>query len=84
MVVDSAVEIADRLSLSNGVVGLTLVALSTSLPELATTAVAVLRSSDRWFGMTYPEDHASVVAALADLTERGVYPRNIASIADTA
>ncbi|MDH3734875.1 MAG: calcium/sodium antiporter [Gemmatimonadota bacterium] len=40
MVVDSAIEIAVRFGLSEAVVGLTIVALSTSLPELATTLVA--------------------------------------------
>lgn len=40
LVVDSAIEIAARFGLSEMVVGLTIVALSTSLPELATTLVA--------------------------------------------
>ena len=40
MVVDSAIEISVRFGLSEAVVGLTIVALSTSLPELATTLVA--------------------------------------------
>ncbi|MGI9628271.1 MAG: calcium/sodium antiporter [Longimicrobiales bacterium] len=40
MVVESAVQIADQLGISTAIVGLTVVAISTSLPELATTAVA--------------------------------------------
>lgn len=41
--VDSAVSIAERIGVSNDVIGLTLVALGTSLPELATTIAAALR-----------------------------------------
>lgn len=40
LVVDSAIEIAVQFGLSAAVVGLTIVALATSLPELATTLVA--------------------------------------------
>lgn len=43
--VDGATGIADRLNVSGGLVGLTLVALGTSLPELA-TAVAAARHGD--------------------------------------
>lgn len=43
MVVDSAVEIAFSLGMSEAVVGLTIIAFSTSLPELATTVVAAYR-----------------------------------------
>jgi cation:H+ antiporter len=39
-IVESAVEIARRFGLSETVIGLTIVALGTSLPELATSAVA--------------------------------------------
>jgi cation:H+ antiporter len=43
MVVASAVEIAGRVGISETVVGLTVIAFSTSLPELATTVVAARR-----------------------------------------
>lgn len=43
MLVDSAVEIATDFGVSKTVIGLTLVAVGTSLPELATTTMAVLR-----------------------------------------
>lgn len=43
LVVDSAVEIAFSLGMSEAVVGLTIIAFSTSLPELATTVVAAYR-----------------------------------------
>lgn len=43
LLVDSAVVIATRFGVSETVIGLTLVALGTSLPELATTTMAALR-----------------------------------------
>ena len=36
--------------------------------------VQVLPTKDKWYGMTYAEDHELVRKALADLTEQGVYP----------
>jgi cation:H+ antiporter len=44
LLVDGAVGIATRLGVSEAVIGLTLVAVGTSLPELATTVMAALRS----------------------------------------
>ncbi len=41
--VDSSVEIAEMFGVSDSVIGLTLVALGTSLPELATTIMAAIR-----------------------------------------
>lgn len=41
--VDSALSIADTLGVSSGIIGLTLVALGTSLPELAATVTCALR-----------------------------------------
>ena len=43
ILVDSAAQIAQQFSISDAVIGLTLVALGTSLPELATTVMAALR-----------------------------------------
>lgn len=43
LLVDSSVNIATRFGVSDTVIGLTLVALGTSLPELATTVMAALR-----------------------------------------
>ncbi len=43
LLVDAAVEIATRFGVSDSVIGLTLVALGTSLPELATTVMAAIR-----------------------------------------
>ena len=39
--------------------------------------VKVLPTDDRWFGVTYAEDKASVQEAFRDLIARGVYPENI-------
>lgn len=36
--------------------------------------VTVLHSTDRWYGMTYAEDKADVVNAIAAMTEQGKYP----------
>ncbi len=44
-VVDGAVEIAKTLGVSQGMIGLTIVALGTSLPELVTSAMAALKKN---------------------------------------
>ena len=36
--------------------------------------VKVLRSNDKWYGVTYKEDKPSVMAALAEMREKGMYP----------
>ena len=46
LTVDSASSIARRWNVSDDVIGLTIVAIGTSLPELATTVMATLRSSN--------------------------------------
>ena len=38
--------------------------------------VKVLRTPDKWYGVTYKEDKPSVVEAFRRLTEEGVYPEN--------
>ena len=43
VLVDAAVDIAGRLGVSDTVIGLTIVAAGTSLPELATTIIAAIR-----------------------------------------
>ena len=37
-------------------------------------SVQVLRSEDRWWGVTYQEDRPQVRSALRELTEQGLYP----------
>ena len=39
--------------------------------------VKVLRSKDKWFGVTYQEDKPYVVASIAKLKENGVYPEKL-------
>jgi UTP-glucose-1-phosphate uridylyltransferase len=39
--------------------------------------VKVLRSTDRWFGVTYKEDKPLVVAKVAELVKKGVYPKKL-------
>lgn len=37
----------------------------------------VLRSADKWYGVTYQEDKAVVVAAIAEKTAQGLYPADL-------
>ena len=39
--------------------------------------VKVLRSNDRWYGITYQQDKPAVVAALKEMREKGLYPKNL-------
>jgi hypothetical protein len=39
--------------------------------------VRVLRTDDRWFGVTHREDKAQAEAAIADLIAQGVYPERL-------
>ena len=39
--------------------------------------VVVLKSSDKWYGVTYKEDKPVVVAALKEMKEKGLYPKHI-------
>ncbi|MDD6300056.1 MAG: nucleotidyltransferase, partial [Hornefia butyriciproducens] len=36
--------------------------------------VKVLRSEDKWYGVTYKEDKESVMAALQSMKDKGLYP----------
>lgn len=40
-------------------------------------AVKVLRSADKWYGVTYKEDKETVVAAIASMKARGDYPEKL-------
>ena len=39
--------------------------------------VEVLKSEDKWYGVTYREDKPLVVEAIARKTEGGQYPENL-------
>ena len=39
--------------------------------------VKVLRSGDKWYGVTYQEDKPAVVAAIARMTQEGLYPDDL-------
>ena len=39
--------------------------------------VKILHSRDKWFGVTYREDKPTVVAAIAQKTQDGLYPENL-------
>ena len=45
-----------------------------ALLKAGAATVKVLRSADRWYGVTYAEDKPQVVAALGELTRQGKYP----------
>ena len=39
--------------------------------------VKVLRSHDRWYGVTYQQDKPTVVSAIAGMTRAGLYPEEL-------
>ena len=48
-----------------------------SMIQQKLAAVEVLETKDTWFGVTYQEDKAAVMAAFLDLVAKGVYPENL-------
>ena len=48
-----------------------------SLLEEDRAAAAVLKSADKWYGVTYKEDKPVVVAALRKMKEEGLYPEHL-------
>lgn len=40
-------------------------------------AVKILHSTDKWYGVTYREDKPTVVAAITEKTNSGLYPENL-------
>ncbi len=44
------------------------------LMEEKKAVVTVLKSEDRWYGVTYKEDKETVMKAIADFKANGVYP----------
>ena len=47
------------------------------LLEEGRARVKVLRSEDKWYGVTYREDKPTVEAAIRSMTEAGLYPDNL-------
>ena len=39
--------------------------------------VKMLRTADKWFGVTYAADKPVVVAALQEMTDKGMYPNGL-------
>lgn len=48
-----------------------------ALIEEGKARVKVLKSPDRWYGVTYREDKPVVVEAIADMTKKGLYPEDL-------
>jgi UTP-glucose-1-phosphate uridylyltransferase len=48
-------------------------AVVTRLIESGEVTTSVLRTPERWFGVTYPQEKAAVAAAVAELIRRGAY-----------
>ena len=48
-----------------------------ALIQVGKADVRVLESNDSWFGVTYPEDKADVVAAIRALVDQGAYPPSL-------
>lgn len=65
MTVKSAVNLATRMGISEGVIGLTVIALGTSLPELATSVIAALKhNSDIALGNVFGSNIFNIVIVL--------------------
>lgn len=47
------------------------------LMEQGKARVKVLKSKDRWYGVTYQEDKGTVMQAVSDFKQKGVYPRQL-------
>ncbi len=48
-----------------------------ALLKAGKATVKILRSADKWHGVTYAEDKPKVVAALAEMTQHGKYPNGL-------
>lgn len=52
-------------------------AVVSNLLEADQATVAVLKSADKWYGVTYKEDKPVVVAAIKKMKEDGLYPEHL-------
>ena len=48
-----------------------------ALTAVGKCATSVLHTPDKWFGLTYPEDKAGVIAGLQALHDNGTYPKTL-------
>lgn len=72
------VRFLDKTLVSNPLKGeYYLPSLVSDLIDNGKAQVQVLESKDKWYGVTYQADKPVVVAALRDMTERGVYPNGL-------
>ena len=51
--------------------------MASELIDEGKAAVTVLKSTDKWYGVTYREDTPTVVAAIAQKTQEGLYPEDL-------
>ena len=52
-------------------------AVVSRLLEEGKATAAVLKSADKWYGITYKEDKPVVVAALQKMKDDGIYPMHL-------
>lgn len=52
-------------------------AVVSGLVEKGQAAVTVLKSSDKWYGVTYREDKPVVEAAMQKMKDEGIYPKHL-------
>jgi cation:H+ antiporter len=75
LLVDGAIQIAELLDVSNTVVGLSVVAIGTSLPELATTVVAAMhKNSDVAVGAIVGSNLFNILAVMGITALVSPYP----------
>ena len=48
--------------------------MASELIDEGKAAVTVLKSTDKWYGVTYREDKPELVEALKKMSEDGLYP----------
>ena len=48
-----------------------------AMVEKGEADVQVLHTGDKWYGMTYAEDHAKVIAAIRAMIDAGIYPEKL-------
>lgn len=67
----------EKLSLEDGKAEYLLPGIIGEMVDDRAAQVKVLRSGDKWFGVTYKEDKEAVAASIQGLVEEGVYPEKL-------